>query len=195
MRLLICLLSIGSLTAATIDGTVTFDRGAPPAVLLWLPGDSGWQPAGPIIVDQKAQAFSPVIAVCQPGGTVTIRNSDTVQHNVFSLDPDVDLGLGQPASDLTLRVTWPAGSVVRHGCKIHPQMQLWVASLATAHHVVVPFAETALSATFTLEVPASTERLSFWSPRGEPMEAAVSGTTPIMRKGKAIGSISVRLQP
>lgn len=196
MRPLLCLLFIGPLTAATIEGTVTFERGAPPAVLLWLPGDSSWKPEGPIVVDQRDQAFRPVIAVCPPSGTVVIHNSDTVQHNVFSIDPDVDLGLGQPASALTLNITWPAGSVVRHGCKIHPQMQLWVASLATAHHVVVPFTETALSATFTLDgVPADTARLSFWSPRGEPMEAAVGAATPILRKGKPIGSVSARLLP
>jgi hypothetical protein len=112
---LICLLACSQLSAATIDGTVTYLRGAPPAVLAWLPQDASWKPEKPVIVDQRLEAFSPLIAVAPPNGTIEIRNSDLQQHNVFSIAPEVDLGLGAPGSTLRLTVAWPAGSVVRHG--------------------------------------------------------------------------------
>jgi hypothetical protein len=164
-------------------------------VLAWLPQDASWKPQTPIVVDQRFEAFNPSLAVAPPNSTVEIRNSDLQQHNVFSLAPDVDLGLGAPGSTLQLTVAWPAGSVVRHGCKIHPQMQLWVASIASAWHTVTVIPDGTLTANFQLrEAPATLTTLSLWSPRGEPLTIPIAdGETPIMRKGVAIGSLTVRL--
>jgi hypothetical protein len=183
------------LSAATIEGTVTYLRGAPPAVLVWLPQDASWQPATPIIVDQRQETFMPILAVAPPGSAIEIRNSDQQQHNVFSLAPEVDLGLGAPGSSLRLNVTWPNGSVVRHGCKIHPQMQLWVASIASAWHTVMIIPEGTLTAAFQLrEVPAGLTTLSLWSPRGEPRTSPIAdGDSPIMRRDVTIGSLRLRL--
>ena len=185
------------LSAASIDGTVTYLRGAPPAVLVWLPQDASWQPSGPIMVDQRQEAFLPLIAVAPPNSSIEIRNSDQQQHNVFSLAPELDLGLGAPGSTLHLNVTWPNGSVVRHGCKIHPQMQLWVASIASAWHTVTVIPEGALSVGFQLrEVPTTCTTLSLWSPRGEPLTIPLTnGKTPILRKNAVVGTLTLNLTP
>ena len=178
-----------SVSAATVDGTVTYLRGAPPAVLAWLPQDTSWQPSGPIVVDQRLETFIPIIAVAPPHSAIEIRNSDQQQHNVFSLAPEIDLGLGAPGSTLRLNVTWPNGSVVRHGCKIHPQMQLWVASIASAWHSVTVIPDGSLTATFRFaKVPTAVTTLSLWSPRG-------AGETPILRKNVAIGTLSLKISP
>ncbi len=190
------LLPAVTMDAASFNGTIAFDQAPPPAVLVWLPEDHGWTLSAPVVIDQRDQVFQPVIAVAPSGAQIQVRNGDAVRHNVFSLAPEQDLGLGDPGSVLDLPVSWPNGSVVRHGCKIHPQMRLWVAALDTVHHRVVTFTGVALTADFTLpDIPPGTTRLAFWSPRGEPAELAVEDREKrqaIMRQGVAIGALTVR---
>ena len=183
---------------ASVEATVHFERGAPPAVLVWLPQDSSWKPTVPTVIDQRFEAFIPLIAVAPPRGKVEIRNSDLQQHNVFAIDPELnvntDLGLGAPESILILDVTWPAGSVVRHGCKIHPQMQLWVASLTSAYHAVATIPAGDADVTVRLaDVPAGLDRVTLRAPRCEPLEITLDASSPILRKGKPVGSFSARL--
>ena len=201
---LLVLLTTAQLTsAATIEVKLTFERAAPPAVLAWMSEDTSWKPTSPTIVDQKEQAFHPLIAVAPPGGAVQITNSDTQQHNIFALDDerkiDLDLGLGAPGSTLSLNVTWPAGGVVRHGCKIHPQMALWVAALRSAYHATTEIPEGQLTATVRLEgVPDALTRVTLWAPRLEQSEliaGAPAATSDLRRKGKVVGSVSVQRLP
>lgn len=188
-----------TLNAATIEVTVTFDRGAPPAVLMWMPEDTTWKPTEPTTVDQVNQTFVPTIAVAPPGGTVRFTNSDTVQHNVFALDDErkinTDLGLAAPESVLTLTVAWPAGAVVKHGCKIHPQMQLWIASLNSSLHQVVSIPDGQLTATLRLkQVPITYTRVALWAPRIEALETTKT-QGPLLRRGKPAGTFTVRRLP
>lgn len=184
-------------SAETIEATVRFDRAPPPAVLLWVPGDAGWKPDSTIVIDQKDRAFHPQIAVAPTGSTIDIRNSDDQQHNVFSLDPDVDLGLGQPGSLLHLTVAWPAGTVVKHGCKIHPQMQLWVAALDTPYHAVTELPESALSGIVRIAgVPAERTQAVLWAPRCDQLSVTIPCTdVPVLRKGRPVGTLSVHRVP
>ncbi len=200
MRLFLLLAAgAGPLLAATLEADVSFTRGAPPAVLIWLPEDSSWKPTEAVTVEQQEQTFSPVIVVAPPAGTVRFNNADTVQHNVFALDDerhiDTDLGLAAPGSTLTLNVTWPAGAVVRHGCKIHPQMQVWIASLASSYHAVAAIPDGQLTATLRLEnVPSTLTRVALWAPRIEPVDTtAVS--SPLLRRGKPAGTLTLRWLP
>lgn len=194
--------------AATIEATVRFTRAAPPAVLLWLPETGPWKPAaevGPTKVEQLAETFKPTIAVVQPGGTVAFHNGDPQQHNVFALDAtlgiDTDLGLGAPDSTLTLTTSWPAGSVVKHGCKIHPQMQLWIAVLDTPWYTVSDIPDGTLEVMMRVTHPPSTTpalltSATLWAPRCETLTVKIpSELTPIIRKGKTVGTLSVRELP
>ena len=196
------LLAASLLPAASIEATVAFTRAAPPAVLVWLPDYHGWKPAGATIVDQHDQAFHPLIAVAATGSVVEFHNADQQQHNVFALDAergiDTDLGLGGPGSTLSLTVAWPLGTVVKHGCKIHPQMQLWIMALDSPHTAVEELADGALTTTVRLaDVPADVRHLSLWAPRCDSLTIDVPSTapTPVMRKGKPVGMLSLRLQP
>ena len=188
-----------SVNAATIEVAVTFDRSAPPAVLVWMPEDSTWKPIEPTTVDQLNQTFAPTIAVAPPGGSVRFTNSDSVQHNVFALDDerkvDTDLGLAPPTTVLTLNVTWPVGAAVKHGCKIHPQMQLWIVALNSSYHQAMTIPEGQLTATLRLEqVPASCTRVALWAPRIEAVETTDTHG-PLLRRGKPAGTFTVRRLP
>ena len=188
-----------SVAAASIDVTVTFERAAPPAVLVWIPGVTGWKPTAPTVVDQRFEAFHPTIAVAPPGGVVEFHNSDTQRHNVFALDAergiDTDLGLGAPESILSLAVSWPVGSVVKHGCKIHPQMQLWIMALDSPLHGVGELPAGTLEVTVRIpQVPADTKQVSLWAPRCETVTTIIDAEpTPVLRKGKAVGRFNAHL--
>jgi plastocyanin len=164
--------------------------------MIWLPDDASWKPADPTVIEQRDQTFIPVLAVAPPGGVVQFHNSDPQPHNVFALDPragiDCDLGLGDPGSTLTLTVAWPAGTVVKHGCKIHPQMQLWIASLSSAFHAVAVVPTDPARVTLHLaDIPATATRLSFWAPRCTPLTVPLNPALiqPILRKNKPCGTL------
>jgi len=190
-----------ALPAATIEATVRFERAAPPAVVLWIPGVTGWKPASPTVVDQRFEAFHPTIAVAPPGGIVEFHNSDSQQHNVFALDAerniDTDLGLGLPGATLSLTVAWPSESVVKHGCKIHPQMQLWILALDSPFHAVSDIPSGSLETVVRIpNVPADTRNVTLWAPRCEKMTCEIPTTSrQVIRKGKPVGTLSVRLLP
>ena len=188
-----------SVPAASIDVTVSFERAAPPAVLVWIPGVTGWKPTAPSVVDQRLEAFHPTLVVAPQGGVVEFHNSDTQRHNVFALDAergiDTDLGLGAPGTTLSLTVTWPVGSVVKHGCKIHPQMQLWIMALDSPLHAVGALPEGALQVTVRIpQVPADTKQVTLWAPRCETVTTTIDAEpTPIIRKGRAVGRFTAHL--
>ena len=186
--------------AASIDVAVSFERAAPPAVLVWIPDVSGWKPSAPTVVDQRFEAFHPTIAVAPPGGVVEFINSDNQRHNVFALDAergiDTDLGLGAPGMTLSLTVSWPIGSVVKHGCKIHPQMQLWIMALDSPLHGVGELPAGTLEVTVRIsQVPADTKQVTLWAPRCETVTSTIEAEpTLILRKGKAVGRFTAHLQ-
>ena len=192
--------SVVPLAGASLEITCEFTTNPPPAILVWLPEDASWKPSAPLVIDQRDQAFTPLIAVAPPQGIVQFRNSDPQPHNVFALDPktgiDQDLGLGDPGSILSLTVTWPAGTVVKHGCKIHPQMQLWVASLSSAYHAVATVPSDPARVTVRLaDIPATCTQVRFWAPRCAPLTVPLTANQihPILRKDKPCGSL--RLLP
>lgn len=162
--------------------------GPPPEVaLVYAAEDRGLTQA--VAVDQQGKAFihwhpqSPKslskLVVGSPGETVTFTNSSMIGHNVYANDPRLrvqfDLGLLPPASDLTKLhpITWPAGEVLRLGCKIHPGMRLYIASLASRYYTEIEFNGAAV-VPFTLEtLPASVTKVAVWLPEYDPIEVAI----------------------
>ena len=88
-------------------------------------------------MDQKEMQFLPHVLPVVVGTTVDFLNSDSVLHNVFSTDACADrMNLG----------TWPQGQIKSFTfkkecfaallCKVHPEMEGYVAALPTPYFAV-----------------------------------------------------------
>jgi hypothetical protein len=193
------------LPAATWELTVTPGRLPPPVVIVWAEGLDDWATAtatetkvGVVHVTQRNRTFIPGWAVAPPGGAVHIDNEDDQRHNVFALDPalriDTDLGLGEPGTTMVFPVTWAAGQVLRAGCKIHPAMRLWIASVPTRHHLAMAWPKVegkdAPQASLTLtEVPASVSHFRVWTPRIDAASVVANSSVELRWKDAPAGSI------
>ncbi len=119
-------------------------------------------PAGHARVDQKNLQFVPHVLPVLAGTTVDFLNSDPVLHNVFSPDACADrVNLG----------TWPQGQVKSFTfkkdcfaallCKIHPEMEGFVAALPTPY-----FAVTGADGSYLIkDVPDGDYTIKIWHPR------------------------------
>jgi plastocyanin len=113
-------------------------------------------------IDQRNLKFVPHVLPVLAGTTVDFLNSDPILHNVFSPDACADhVNLG----------TWPQGQVKSFTfkndcfaallCKIHPEMEGFVAALPTPY-----FAVTGADGSYLIkDVPDGGYTLKVWHPR------------------------------
>ena len=196
---------LSSLPAATVEGTITFEKAVPAGMLAWVPGVVRAAAPAPVSIDQKDKVFTPTVVAVRPGSTVTIRNSDGIQHNAYGSDKSAngtfDTGLNAPNSDTPLTVGWPAGKVVKLGCKIHPGMQMWIAALDSDAWVVPAGTAAAPKiATFTIaDVPADAAKVVLWTSKyGElelDLKASGSATGSIGPAERPAATVSVQRKP
>lgn len=193
----------GSLPAATLEGSISFDQ-APRVALVYFSEDRSLDTATTVTVDQKGKEFTQMLVVAPPGGTVAFSNSDDVQHNVFAEDKELgvafDIGLANPQSVSPQPVSWKEGQVVRCGCRIHPKMQVWIAAIRSRHFKAMTFEPGAKGpVAFTItDVPAQYRKVRVWTPRFETQEVEVAGSTPakveFARKDKIFATLSLTLK-
>ena len=119
-------------------------------------------PAAHAKIDQKNMKFTPRVLPILVGTTVDFLNSDAVLHNVFSPDGCADkFNLG----------TWPQGQVKSFTfkkecfaallCKVHPEMEGFVAALPTPYYAV-----TAADGSYHIkDVPDGTYTVKVWHPK------------------------------
>jgi plastocyanin len=119
-------------------------------------------PAAHAKIDQRNLRFVPRVLPVLVGTTVDFLNSDPVLHNVFSPDACADhVNLG----------TWPQGQVKSFTfkkdcfaallCKIHPEMEGFVAALPTPY-----FAVTGADGSYLIkDVPDGDYALKVWHPK------------------------------
>jgi plastocyanin len=133
-------------------------------------------PAEHAKIDQKNMLFTPRVLPIVVGTTVDFLNSDAVLHNVFSPDPCADrFNLG----------TWPQGKVKSFTfkkecfasllCKVHPEMEGFVAVLPTPY-----FAVTAADGSYHIKnVPDGSYTVKVWHPKLKAAQksVAVKGAT------------------
>lgn len=77
-------------------------------------------------VDQIGKQFSVKKLVIKAGDSVNFVNSDTVQHNVFSLSDIKSFDLGTYPKGESKTVKFDKPGVVEVECSIHPDMQMIV---------------------------------------------------------------------
>lgn len=96
------------------------------SVLIWLESSSsssGKASETPVLLDQKDLSFSPSLLPVRQHGSVRIRNSDPVYHNVFSLSPKKRFDVGRRPKGQYLDVTFDQPGAVDVFCDIHSNMR------------------------------------------------------------------------
>ena len=97
--------------------------------------------------------------------------------------------MGAPGSTLTRTVDWPTGEVLRHGCKIHPDMRLWILCTDSPRAVMARLARADRQATLTIEGPATPFRV--WGDRIETTTLIPGQSVTLLRGGRAIGTATL----
>jgi len=121
-------------------------------------------------MNQKGLQFVPHVLPLVVGTTVDFLNSDSVLHNVFSPDACAErFNLG----------TWPQGQIKSFTfkkecfaallCKVHPEMEGFVAVLPTPY-----FAVTSPDGSYEIkDVPDGTYTVKVWHPTLKPAQRSV----------------------
>lgn len=102
------------------------------SILVWLESGNlqdGPQTGGVIILDQIDIKFSPSLLPVQQYGTVRVRNSDPVYHNVFSLSSTKRFDVGRRPKGEYLDVKFDKTGIVDVFCDIHSNMRATIVVL------------------------------------------------------------------
>ncbi len=196
---MIGVMSGGVVFADTLEGTFTFAKRAPKVALVYFSEDDSLPADTPTVVDQKDERFTRRLLVTRKGAQATFQNSDAVNHNIFAHDSKAgvkfDIGLMTPGGSSQQEITWE-DQVVRCGCKIHPKMRLWIASISSQYYRAIEFEKKAKTASFTIEnVPENLSKIKVWMPKYDPAEVALklgeSKDVPLSRKEKPRGTLQL----
>lgn len=124
------------------------------------------------VVDQKNLVFRPHVLVIVQGTTVDFKNSDNVQHSIFSPSPVSDkMNLGTYGSDQVKPWTFNELGEAVLLCNIHAEMSAWVVVRQNPY-----FSITDKDGHFEIkDVPAGKYTVAVWNEKlsAEPQEITV----------------------
>ena len=126
-----------------------------------VPGKTFAPPSAHAKMDQKSLQFSPRVLALVAGTTVDFLNSDAVLHNVFSPDSCAErFNLGTWPQGQTKSFTFKKECFAALLCKVHPEMEGFVAVLPTSY-----FAITSADGSYDIkDVPDGTYTVKVWHP-------------------------------
>ncbi|MCL1067945.1 hypothetical protein L2735_14210 [Shewanella olleyana] len=151
-------------------------------------------------IDQLDKQFTTKMAVVNSGNKVIFKNSDNVEHNVFANDlsqsAKFDVGLMTPGGKKEITVDWQDNSIVRVGCKIHPKMRTYLASINTPFHKIIEFSKDTQEYTFVINnIPDDAKQVLFAIPKYDLITLDISSgsdwSSDITKKGKVRGQITI----
>ena len=192
------LLALPVTAADQFTGQISFSSRPAVVAVLYVPGP-GAQAQTPV-VDQVDKQFAESLVVVAPGESVEFKNSDAVDHNIFANDirknARFDVGLMPPGGQQAIPADWNENTLVRVGCKIHPKMRMYIASLEARYHKVVEFDSRTREYPLSLAgVPADAETLVVRIPKYDVVELDLRGasawTVPLTKGGKPRGEITL----
>ena len=171
-------LSGSVLAQSTLSGEFEFAKKPPYGAVVLFGEDKSLEGKDGSVLDQKDKMFSKKIIVVPKGTTISFHNSDMIDHNIFADDKDAnvkfDAGLVSPGNAAKQATTWPEGTIIRVGCKIHPKMRSYVAVVSSAHFAEVEFDSKIKKAAFEIkDVPDNLSKVNIWLPRYEKIEVAI----------------------
>ena len=196
---LLPLLLLGCLApAATLEAAFEFTNRVPEVGLMWVDGPA--TAPRDLAVTQRDRTFLPGLVAGSLGSTVIIGNADEQTHNVFTVANglDVDLGLAAPRQEVRQAITWAEGTFVPFGCKIHPQMRLWIGSVASPWQVQPTWeraTKTGNASLTGLPIPAV---VHIWCPHYAPVVVTIpEGTTVVdlFANESKRGTVRLTLRP
>ncbi len=166
-------------SADKIEGKFVFEKKSPFIGLLYFSDDKPSEAMRSLEVDQIDKAFTKKIVVGTSGAKVIFKNSDTIDHNIYTNDTKTgilfDAGLVPPGKDSAVDMNWPQDHVIRIGCKIHPNMRSYIANIPGAHHVILEFAEGNTEYSFVMDnVPGDIQKMRLWLPQYSPLEFSLA---------------------
>ena len=165
-----------SSVSGTVDvvGTILKTEGGKSAkdVIVYLEKADGGNYPTPskehAIIDQVGSVFIPHVLPIQRGTTVEFINSDTFEHNVFSVDDCCKFDLGNfPGGARGSHAFTDTGEAVML-CKLHPEMAAYVVVLETPYFAIAEIDGETQSGTYTIEnVPPGKYLLKVWNKKTE----------------------------
>jgi plastocyanin len=116
-------------------------------------------PEGKVVLDQKDCEYLPHIVLVPAGGTVEIKNSDGILHNIHTYsEKNPAVNRAQPKFKKTIEETFKQPEFIKLTCDVHGWMQGWLAVQANPYYVV-----TDEKGAFKLtDVPAGSYDLRVW---------------------------------
>ena len=137
---------------------------------------------GPVVpqhasVDQKSLVFVPHVTAVPVGSTVDFKNSDKVNHNIFSASAAKKFNLGTYNPGMSKNVLFDKPGAVNLLCNVHSEMSAWVVVTENQYAAV-----TGKDGSFTIKnVPVGTYEITAWSeklkPQGKTMVTVAEGKT------------------
>jgi plastocyanin len=128
-------------------------------------------------VDQKNLIFIPHVLAVPVGSKVSFKNSDKVNHNIFSADVCKKFNLGTYNPGMSRDVVFDKPCVVNLLCNVHSEMSGYVVAVNSNYYDV-----TGADGKFSIgNVPAGTYEVVAWSeklkPQGKTMVTVADGQT------------------
>lgn len=145
----------------TLIITVTNPDGGPAAgVALFIPGESLPATFSEVVVDQRGEAFVPIVSVVPTGGVVQFTNSDPTSHHVYSFSKSNAFALPLYKGQGRLSNRFMHAGVVVLGCNIHDAMLGYIVVVDSSRAGV-----TGADGRLTLrDVPAGRHVIRAWAP-------------------------------
>lgn len=138
-----------------------------------------------VVLDQSGCQFHPHVVIAPIGGSLDVKNSDPITHNIhtFSFDND-PINKAQPKTLPVIPAKFEAPEVIKTQCDIHKWMGAWI--VATDHPYV---AVTDAKGQFKLsDVPPGTYKMEIWH------ETLALVTKEVTVKGGADSAVAVELK-
>lgn len=195
---LLFLLSAAHLSATADDVlvTISLDAMVPLTGVVYMEG--GKLKRQNARLDQKDKEFTEPLVAVTPGAVVTIMNSDDFEHNIFVDDQATgitfDLGVIRANDSFPLPIRWKSGTLVQLGCKIHPNMEAYVANIPSNHFAVIPFSHGQKQYTVTIaDAPSDRNEVIMLLPGLEARAFRISQgeSQPLRAGGREVGLVRV----
>lgn len=117
-------------------------------------------PKAPVVLDQQGCMFTPRVVALQAGGSLAVRNSDAIEHNVHPApknNREWNEGMTPGAPDVVHRFARQE-VMIRVKCNLHPWMRSWIAVMEHPY-----FAVTGPDGSFDLKnVPPGDYTIAVW---------------------------------